>query len=138
MKISARNQIAGKVANIKEGAVNCEVEVSAGANTIKSIITKGAVADLGLKVGDDVVAIIKASNVLLAKDLPSKISARNVIKATVKSVNKGVVNSEIKIDAKDFTITSIVTISATDELSIKENDEICAIVKASDILLGKN
>ncbi|AFS77806.1 molybdenopterin-binding protein Mop [Gottschalkia acidurici 9a] len=68
MKISARNQLKGKVLNINEGSVNSEVELDLGnGQTIVSIITKSSVENLDIKVGDEVTAIIKASAVMLGK-----------------------------------------------------------------------
>ena len=69
MKISARNQLKGKVVEIKEGAVNGVVTIDiGGGNSISSVITMDSVARLGLKVGSDACAIIKASSVMIAVD----------------------------------------------------------------------
>lgn len=69
MKISAKNHLKGKVKSISSGAVNCEVVIELpGGATITSIITKGSVEALGLKVGGTAYAIIKASNVLIGVD----------------------------------------------------------------------
>ena len=69
MRISARNVLKGKVKAIKVGVVNTEVEVGLpGGMTVVSIITKESAENLGLKVGKDVYAVIKASNVMIAVD----------------------------------------------------------------------
>lgn len=69
MKISARNVLKGKVVKIVPGAVNSEVEIElAGGERIVSVITKASVEALGLVVGKDVFAVIKASNVMIATD----------------------------------------------------------------------
>ncbi len=69
MKLSARNVIKGKVKEVINGAVNSEVIITtASGETIVSIITKDSVENLGLKVGKDVYAVIKASNVMVAID----------------------------------------------------------------------
>ena len=66
MKISARNQLPGKVTEIIEGAVNASVTVDiGGGNKIVSTISLSAVKELELKVGSEVTAIIKATSVLL-------------------------------------------------------------------------
>ena len=66
--ISARNKLSGTVKEIKTGAVNSEVIMNIGHNDeIISVITNDAVVDLKLKNGDNTVAIIKASEVMVAK-----------------------------------------------------------------------
>ncbi len=69
MEISARNMLKGKVKQITPGAVNTEVivEVAGGAEVV-SIITKSSAERLGLAVGKDVYAIVKASNVMIGTD----------------------------------------------------------------------
>ncbi len=69
MKLSARNMLKGKVTKIIAGAVNSEVIIQLpGGETIVSVITKESVESLGLAVGKDVYAVIKASNVMVAVD----------------------------------------------------------------------
>lgn len=69
MKISARNQLKGKVVEIENGAVNAKVTINlGGGNTITSIITMASVKELGLQVGSDATAIIKASSVMIGVD----------------------------------------------------------------------
>ena len=66
MKISAKNQLKGKVKSIVSGAVNSEIFIELpGGAVITSIITKGSEQELGLKVGMTAYAVIKASNVLI-------------------------------------------------------------------------
>jgi molybdopterin-binding protein len=68
MKLSARNQLKGKVAEVHKGATTAHVLVDLGHGvTVTSSITNEAVGDLGLKVGDSVAAVIKASDVMISK-----------------------------------------------------------------------
>lgn len=69
MKVSARNLIPGKVKGITMGPVNAEVviEVAPGIEVV-SVITAHSVKAMGLKVGSEVKAMIKASNVMLVTD----------------------------------------------------------------------
>jgi len=69
MEISARNALKGKVKTIEVGTVNTEVviELASGVE-ITSIITKTSAEKLGLSVGKDAYAIVKASDVILAID----------------------------------------------------------------------
>jgi molybdopterin-binding protein len=66
MKTSARNMLKGKVKQVKPGVVNTEVVVELpGGSEIVSIITKESADKLGLEVGKEAYAIIKASNVMI-------------------------------------------------------------------------
>jgi molybdopterin-binding protein len=68
MKLSARNVLPGKVVEVKKGATTAHIKIDIGAcKMITSSITNEAVDDLGLKVGDQVSAIIKSSDVIVGK-----------------------------------------------------------------------
>ena len=68
MKISARNQIRGEVVAVVKGQTTAHVKIEIGRGAyITSSITNEAIDDLGLKPGDEVTAIIKASDVMIAK-----------------------------------------------------------------------
>ncbi len=68
MKLSARNQLKGKIVDVIKGATTSHVKVDIGQGIIvMSAITNEAVTDLGLKKGDDAWAIIKASDVMIGK-----------------------------------------------------------------------
>ena len=66
--LSARNQFKGTVKSVTLGAVVAEVVVKAGEIEIVSVITRGSAEHMGLKAGDTVTAVIKATEVLIAKD----------------------------------------------------------------------
>ena len=68
MKLSARNQLEGKITNVELGAVmaNIKIEISEP-NTITAVITKDSAENLGLSEGDDVCAIIKSTEVIIGK-----------------------------------------------------------------------
>jgi molybdopterin-binding protein len=69
MKISARNTLKGKVKKITEGMVNSEVVMELpGGQEVVAIITKQSVQSLGLAVGKDAYAIVKATSVMLGVD----------------------------------------------------------------------
>jgi molybdopterin-binding protein len=68
MKLSARNQLKGKIVEVRRGAPTAHVRIDIGNGVIvTSSITNEAVDDLGLAVGDEVAAVIKASDVMVAK-----------------------------------------------------------------------
>jgi molybdopterin-binding protein len=68
MKLSARNQIKGKVVEVRKGATTAHVRIDIGNGVvITSSITDEAVDELGIAVGDEAMAVIKASDVMVAK-----------------------------------------------------------------------
>ena len=68
MKLSARNQLKGKIVDVGKGATTSHIRVDLGHGVIVTAsITNEAVADLGLQKGDDAWAVIKASDVMIGK-----------------------------------------------------------------------
>ncbi len=70
MKISARNQLRGtvEVESVALGVVTAKVSVRVGENLIESVITRQSVEELGIKVGDEVTAVIKSTEIMLMVD----------------------------------------------------------------------
>jgi len=68
LKLSARNQLSGTVRSVHEGAAiaNVEIEIEVGNERLVASITVEAAKELGLQEGSEVVAIIKASDVMVA------------------------------------------------------------------------
>ncbi|HIU15780.1 MAG TPA: TOBE domain-containing protein [Candidatus Ventricola intestinavium] len=69
MKLSARNQFKGTIVAIDEGAVNAIVKIDiGGGNVISATISMAAVKELGLRVGGEAYAVIKATSVMVGID----------------------------------------------------------------------
>jgi molybdate transport system regulatory protein len=68
LKISARNRLKGKVVAVEKGLITAKVKVEVTMPvTVTAVITKDAVEDLDVKVGDEVEAIVKSTEVMIAK-----------------------------------------------------------------------
>jgi molybdopterin-binding protein len=66
-----------------------------------------------------------------------KLSARNAIKGTVASIDRGQVTAIVRIDiGGGNTITSSITMAALKDLGLKKGSEVTAIIKASEVILG--
>jgi molybdopterin-binding protein len=69
MELSARNQLSGRVSRIQKDGLMAEVTIDLGnSQSVVSVITSGSVNRLGLREGDQVRAVIKATEVLVAKE----------------------------------------------------------------------
>ena len=67
-----------------------------------------------------------------------EISARNILKGKVESVEKGQVMASIKINVTDpTTITAVITKESAEKLNIKEGDDLAAIIKSKEVIVGK-
>jgi molybdopterin-binding protein len=66
MKLSARNQLKGKILKVDEGLITAKVVLDLGnGNIISAIISKDAIVDLNLRAGDEAFAIIKSTEVII-------------------------------------------------------------------------
>ena len=135
MKLSARNQFKGIVTNVNEGAVNGIVSIKVNDEVVSSTISMNAIKELGLKEGVEAVAIIKATEVMIATELP-KISARNKFKGTAKNIQVGAVNDIVTLETKIGVFTSTISKNAVEELELAVGKEAYAIVKATSVMVG--
>lgn len=139
MKLSAGNIFRGTVTSVKKGAINSEVTIGIkGWPPIAAIIANTSADNLGLKVGGEACAIIKASSIIIGTDLHSSmIRTRNIICGSVTKVVEGPVNAVIavEIDAGNV-LTAIITNESVKKLMLKAGDHACAMFKASSVILG--
>jgi molybdopterin-binding protein len=68
VKISARNRLKGKIVEVKKGATTAHVRLDVNGTIVTASITNEAVDELGLKMGQDAYAVIKASDVMIGLD----------------------------------------------------------------------
>ncbi|MGD9805773.1 MAG: molybdopterin-binding protein [Hyphomicrobiaceae bacterium] len=68
MKISARNRLKGRIVEVRKGATTAHVRIDVNGTVVTSSITNEAVDELGLAVGQEAFAIIKASDVMMGID----------------------------------------------------------------------
>jgi molybdate transport system regulatory protein len=137
MKISARNQILVKVVEVKKGSVNTQITAYLSNQKLNALITNEALEELDIKVGDEVLFIFKASNVILSPADDIKISARNKLKGKIKKIIKGAVNSQVKVEISNTVITANITNEAVEELNLDSGKDVLVVVKSSDIIVGK-
>ena len=139
MKISARNVLQGQVQNVTKGAVNAQITiVLLGGEQIVSIITNSSVDSLGLEEGKPAFAIIKASDVIVGKDLgATRLSARNVLAGQIGGLVDGAVNSEVMIQLDGgTTVVASITKESVKALGLHAGNKVSAIIKAPNVLIG--
>jgi molybdate transport system regulatory protein len=139
MKTSARNQWVGTVSAIRAGAVNDEVVLSLpGGARLSAIVTRESTEALALQLQQTVIALVKASSVMLATGLgDAKLSARNRLEGQVRSVTPGEVNAEVVVDtAEGLPVVAVVAQITVADLGLAPGAPVTVLVKGSDIILA--
>ncbi|WP_438298868.1 TOBE domain-containing protein [Pseudomonas sp. NMS19W] len=139
MKVSARNVFKGQVSQVQEGSVNAEVVLTLpGGERLVAVVTLASLKSLGIAVGKEAVALVKAPWVMLMTESSDiRLSARNCLQGKVLSVTDGAVNAEVVIElAGGSKVYSIVTRDAVNELGLAAGVSATAVIKASHIILG--
>ena len=137
MKLSARNQFAGTVTKINEGAVNGIVTIDVNGTPVSATISMAAIRELGLEPGKAAYAVIKATEVMVGRGGPLALSARNQFPGKVMSVERGAVNSIVRMQVlKDQVISATISNNAVDELGLTSGTDTLAVIKATSVMVG--
>ncbi len=139
MKASARNQFNGTVSNVVIGAVNAEVFISLkGGEDLVASITKESLEALDIKVGVEVLALVKAPQIIIVSDFGDyKLSARNQLKTMITQVNSGAVNAEVLMELNGGeVIAATVTNDSVETLGLRKGAEVTAIFKAGAVIIA--
>jgi len=139
LKTSARNQLVGTINAVRPGAVHDEIElVLPGGLVLVATITHASTLDLGLRPGQEAIALIKASSVIVGvSDGGLRLSARNQLPGIISALHPGAVNSEVIIELDGGgTVAAIITRDSAQNLKLAVGEPACAIIKASSIIIG--
>lgn len=86
-----------------------------------------------IKIGKKVILIVKATNILLAKDFKGMVSFSNQFKAIIDDVDNGKLLSSISLKIKNINLESIITQTSSLKMDLKKDDKIIVLIKASDL-----
>ncbi len=137
MKLSARNQFAGTVTKVAEGAVNGIVTVEVNGTPVSATISMAAIRELGLAPGKKAYAVIKATEVMVGLGERLPLSARNQFPGKVRSVEKGAVNSIVRMEVLGGnTLSATISNLAVEELGLAPGTAALAVVKATSVMVG--
>jgi len=138
MRTSARNQLAGTVSAVTEGAVNDRIDIAlAGGTTVVATVTRESSASLALSPGRPVVALVKANWVMVGMPGAGRLSSANQLPGRVTEVFPGAVNTEVTIALDGGgTIAAIVTKESAEGMELAEGTAVMAIFDASSVIVG--
>lgn len=141
MKTSARNEFLGRVKVVNKGAVTADVILDiGGGQDLVANITLESLDNLALTIGKEAYALIKAPWVIItAEDNQLKTSARNKLCGVVSYCQEGAVNGEVIITLDTGqSVAAIITDESIKSLGLKQGVRVCALIKASHIILAVN
>jgi molybdate transport system regulatory protein len=138
LRVSARNQLSGRVVKIHKGAVNSEVVLQLrGEDTVTAIVTNDSIKSLDLRIDTEAYALFKAGAVMLSTEFDRVFSTRNRFEGNVERINGGSVNSEVILNLKGGnTICATVTNAALEDLKLHDGSPVVAFCKASSVIIG--
>lgn len=139
MKTSAGNQIPGRVVAVSDGAVHNEIEIDIGGHQrVVASVTRSSRDALGLGIGVEVFALVKASSIILTSaDNQAHSSARNQITGHVRRMVMGADNAEVVLDMPNGGhLVAGITLASARAIALKEGDVVTALFKASSVILA--
>lgn len=137
VRASARNQFAGTIVAMREGAVNFEVCLRIDTeHELVAMITRESAENMELGIGSEVVALVKAPAVILMAVPDVRTSARNQLWGEIVTIHPGAVNSEVVLALPSGkTIVSIVTVDSVNDMALEVGGHACAIFDATNVIL---
>lgn len=136
-KSSARNQLLGKVISVTTGAVNVIVELKVSEQlTLIAAVTKDSAQTLGIEFGQELVALIKSSQMVLQQESDIKLSADNQLQGVISRIQLGAICSDISVkmaDQKSLSVT--ITEDSLDHLALQVEKPVTVCFNASAVIL---
>ncbi len=137
MRTSARNQLVGTLISLNMDEMSAEVELRLDDRTrLVAIVTRDSAAALELKPGSEVLALVKASSVMLATDPGLRTSALNHLWGQVSRIHEGPVAAEVTLVLPGGrTLTAVITPESLGRLDLLPGRAACAVFQASNVIL---
>jgi molybdate transport system regulatory protein len=139
MKTSARNQFAGTIASVEAGPVSAQVVIALkGDDEVTATMTAAAARRLKLRKGQEALALVKASAVVLVTDFAGwQLSARNQFAGTVSRIEKGAVSSLVVLTLPGGShLTATVTQEGVQAMGLAVGTPATAVFKASAVMVA--
>jgi molybdate transport system regulatory protein len=129
------NKLRGRISAIESNDHVSLVDVNVNGDTFTATLLETPDDAPYLQVGNMVDVLFKETEVSLAKNLSGMISLRNRMQTTVTQVRSGVILSEVVLDYRGHSISSIITTRSVKRLQIIPGDQIEALIKANEMTL---
>ena len=132
------NTLNGTITAIQSHEGLSLVKAKSGNTIFTSIVLDTPETVSYLQLGHSVKIIFKETEVIISNDLNPNISIQNRVLCSIQSIKKGVILSQINLLSGEISIKSIITTNACDQLELKENDTVMALIKTNEVSLSPN
>lgn len=132
------NVLKGIISEIQSHEGISLVKVKSNTNIFSSIVLDTPNTADYLQENKAVKIIFKETEVIISKDLNPSISVQNQISCRIENIKKGVILSQITLSIGEENIQSIITSNACEQLDLKENQNVMALIKTNEVSLSAN
>jgi molybdopterin-binding protein len=129
------NQLRGRIVGIESNDHLSLVDVEVSGDTFSAMLLETPESAPYLLIGNEVQLLFKETEVSLAKNLSGLISLRNRVQGRVRAIRSGAILSEVVLEYRGQTLTSIITTRSIKRLEIRQGDEVEALIKANEVSL---
>ena len=129
------NSLKGNISSIKSHENLSIVKIDVGEYSFTTVVIETAETVDYLKIDSEIKVLFKETEVLICLKPCPKISLQNRINCKVQEITQGKLLSQISLHSSIGDIKSIITTNAVEQLKLKENDEVIAMIKTNEIML---
>jgi molybdate transport system regulatory protein len=129
------NKLPGIITKIQQSGAILLVDMEVEQQMFSALLIESVQQPEWLAIGNSVDVVFKETEVSLAKNLSGQISMRNRMKCTVVAIERGDLLSKVKLNFRNYPVTSAITTRAVDSLKLEIGEEVEALVKANEVSL---
>lgn len=130
------NKLRGIISQVVSDEHMSIVEMKVNDVTLKTIVIETPATAPFLQTGNEINVLFKETEVSIATDYSGKISLQNKMNCQINNINKGRLLSTISLDFKGTNISSVITSAAVEQLDLKVDDMVTALVKTNEIIIS--
>src|ERR1700730_12415025 len=132
------NKLQGEIVEILTTEEISLVKVKVNDYVFTSLVIDTPSTNSWLVKGHQVSLLFKETEVIIAKTLPLAISIQNRFECVLKSIKAGKILCDLTLTFNEWQIRSIITRNACEQLNLKENDKVVALIKTDEVSLASN
>lgn len=134
--ISTNNRFAGRVLDITKGGVTAELPLDVGGGRrFVAVIARTAAEEMGVEIGDQVIACVREGDLVLAKG--GAFSIRNRLQGKITSLRPGTVTTELTVDTGSGEVYALLAKSVADEMKLNTGDQVNALLRERDFMIER-